>query len=320
MRIGANCFVGSLLVLSACSSGSTGPSDGPSGGTVGAEGGNVGRGGSSSTSSGRGGFTNTGGTVLSLGGRASGGATVGGAGTERTGGAAGTDAPRGGSAAGGGARTTGGARATGGASPASGAAGRAGANVGGRVGTGGAAAPGGSAGTVGSCGENPGQLFGADHPWNQRIDQSPLDSESTAIIAYLQQNHTSSKRFRVDGPSDEPNNLYGITVLSADASTSHQSFTQTDDFYSPDCDPAPIPIPAAGAIEGETSYACTNDGDCHLIVIDRAECKLFEMWRANRTSTTSFHGGCSVVWDLRQQYHPELRGECCTSADAAGLP
>jgi serine/threonine-protein kinase len=109
-------------------------------------------------------------------------------------------------------------------------------------------------------------------------------------------------------------------VLSADAATTHQSFTQTDEYYSPDCDPAPVPIPAAGAIEGENSYACTNDGDCHLIVIDRAECKLFEMWRANRTSATSFSGGCSVVWDLRQQYRPELRGECCTSADAAGLP
>ena len=29
------------------------------------------------------------------------------------------------------------------------------------------------------------------------------------------------------------------------------SVTQTGDFYSPDCDPAPVPIPPGGAIEDE---------------------------------------------------------------------
>lgn len=171
-----------------------------------------------------------------------------------------------------------------------------------------------------TCGEAEGQLFGADHPFNQRIDAAPLDRESAAIVAYLQRNHTDSRRFRIDGPSDEPNNLYGITILTADASTPRQRFTPSDDFYSPDCDPAPIPIPASGAIEGETGYACTEDGDCHLLVIVRAACRLYEMWRANRSSASSFEGGCQAVWDLRETYRATLRGDCCTSADAAGLP
>jgi hypothetical protein len=173
---------------------------------------------------------------------------------------------------------------------------------------------------TGACGAQPGQLFGADYPWNQRIDQATLDSESAAIVAYLQSNHTAGARFRIDGPSEEANSLYGITLLNADPSTPHQSFTQSDDFFSPDCDPAPIPIPAGGAIEGETSYACANDGDCHLIAIDRTQCRLFEMWRANRSSASSFQGGCQAIWDLRAPYSPTLRGDCCTSADAAGLP
>jgi hypothetical protein len=263
--------------------------------------------------SGRGGSTanNSGGAAATSGSDPKGGA-AGIAGATSRGGTATSQAGRGGTNAHAGTATAGGGtNARGGAAFAGGGSDlRGGASPGGN----------GTAGSSSPCGESPGQLFGKDHPWNQRIDTSPLDSESATIIAYLQQNHTGSQRFRVDGPSDEPNNLYGITVLTSDASTPRQSFTPTGDFYDPDCDPAPIPIPATGAIEGEDAYACTNDGDCHLIVIDRAECRLYEMWRANRSSASSFDGGCQAVWDLRETYRPELRGDCCTSADAAGLP
>ncbi|MET0283360.1 MAG: hypothetical protein ABW352_02780, partial [Polyangiales bacterium] len=77
--------------------------------------------------------------------------------------------------------------------------------------------------------------------------------------------------------------------------------------------------PASGAIEGEEGYACTNDGDCHLIVVSRSENRLYEMWRANITGNT-FEGGCAVVWDMTRVYDDEGRGAQCTSADAAGFP
>jgi serine/threonine-protein kinase len=171
----------------------------------------------------------------------------------------------------------------------------------------------------GLCGAAPGRLFGPDHPWNQPVDDADLDVESDEIIAYLQQNHTEWGRFRIDGPSDEPGNTYGITILHADDATPHAPFEPSaDDFWAPDCDTAPPPIPPDGAIEGEDGYACEGDGDCHLIVVDTDECRLFEMWRANWDG--DFVGGCEAVWDLTAAYDPELRGECCTSADAAGLP
>lgn len=172
---------------------------------------------------------------------------------------------------------------------------------------------------TGLCGAAEGQLFDSSHPWNQRVDQAALDAESDAIIAYLQANHTSGQRFRIDGPSDEPDSLYGITVLTADDDTTHSDFSETDDFYSPDCDHVPVPLPQGGAIEGEAAYACDGDGDCHLIVVDTEECRLFEMWRAN-SSGNDFEGGCLAVWDLTAPYEETLRGDCCTSADAAGLP
>ncbi|MBN2369694.1 MAG: hypothetical protein JXO72_04335 [Vicinamibacteria bacterium] len=171
----------------------------------------------------------------------------------------------------------------------------------------------------GVCGAQAGQLFGADYPWNQRVDQAPLDAESGAIIGYLDLNHTSSSRFQIDGPSEVVNSLYGIVVLSADDAAPRESFNPTGDFFVPDCDPAPVPIPPGGAIEGEPSYECTSDGDCHLIVVDANSCRLYEMWRANRVASV-FNGGCLAVWDLTAPYSPTLRGDCCTSADAAGLP
>jgi len=204
-----------------------------------------------------------------------------------------------------------------------GAAARGGSASGGDAAPGGAepGAGGGSPGGAGPgiCGAAEGQLFDGSYPWNQRVDGAPLDAESAEIIAFLANNHTGSQRFRIDGPSEEPNSLYGITILTATAQTPHEEFTPTDDFYEPDCDPAPIPVVAGGAIEGEEGYACESDGDCHLIVVDPIGCRLHEMWRANDTGG-ELTGGCQAIWDLTAPYQETLRGDCCTSADAAGLP
>src|ERR1041385_2388081 len=111
---------------------------------------------------------------------------------------------------------------------------------------------------------------------------------------------------------------FALDVLTANASTPKRTFTPTDDFSSPDCDQTAMPIPAGGNVEDETGYACTGDGDCHLLVFDKDAGKLYEMWRAN--ITTTFQGGCLAVWNARASYTTTLRGNQCTSADAAGFP
>jgi serine/threonine-protein kinase len=122
---------------------------------------------------------------------------------------------------------------------------------------------------------------------------------------------------------------FSLEVLKADASTPMRTFTKTGDFYDPDCDHVPMPIPAGGRIEGETNYHCASDGDCHLIVLQGT--KLFEMWRADiaggQATGTPFRGGCLAVWDTTKDYWKPsppapnfARGEQCTSADAAGYP
>lgn len=111
---------------------------------------------------------------------------------------------------------------------------------------------------------------------------------------------------------------FSIEVLEATAGTPLVSWTPNGDWYETECDAAPVPVPAGGALEGEAGYACEGDGDCHLIVHDTATRTLYEMWRADFAGAPT--GGCLAVWHLDRAYDETLRGDQCTSADAAGLP
>jgi hypothetical protein len=119
---------------------------------------------------------------------------------------------------------------------------------------------------------------------------------------------------------------FSIEVLRAETGTEKRAFvTRTEangldeEFYSPDCDHVPVPVPASGNLEGEAGYACAGDGDCHLIVWAPAEQKLYEMWRAD-IAGTRFLGGCLAVWDTSRALPNSGRGLQCSSADAAGFP
>ncbi len=154
-------------------------------------------------------------------------------------------------------------------------------------------------------------LFTASNAWNTPVDGAPLHPSSSALLAWLiAAGGFGGGQMQVD---------FSITVLEATSSTPFLDFTPGASFYSPDCDRFPFPVPAGGAIEGESGYACTSGGDCHLLVVDRAHGKLYEMYQANISGST-FTGGCAVKWDLGTSYPADLRGDQCTSTDAAGLP
>lgn len=185
------------------------------------------------------------------------------------------------------------------------------------IATTGGASTGGVASTGGSPAAPSGALFPASAPFNQDISNAALDAQSSSIIAGLAAKGWGAGRLQID---------FSIEVLKADASLASRAFTPTDDFYDPDCDAVPMPVPPVGRVEGESNYTCSSDGDCHLLVIQGA--KLFEMWRANISGGTAtgspFNGGCLAVWDLTRDYWKTSakfgRGEQCTSADAGGFP
>ena len=166
-------------------------------------------------------------------------------------------------------------------------------------------------------------LFEKLHGWNKDVSAFPVSSRSAAIISTMLQNLTggwgNSNKLQID---------FSIAVLNADSTTPRRTITEAPDYcFSPvatDCDTLPIqmPIPVNGNTEGSVnSYACASPGndDCHVLVIERSEKKLYELYQAHGTAG-SFQAYGAFVWDLTKQYGPELRGEQCTSADAAGLP
>jgi serine/threonine-protein kinase len=148
-------------------------------------------------------------------------------------------------------------------------------------------------------------------PWYQDVSDRAVDPTSEVVIGALQQAGWGSGHFQID---------FSLDVLQADAATPKVDFTPTEDFYAPDCDQVPVPLPEGGNVEGETGYACTNGGDCHLLIEDREELRLYEMWRADVRADGTFYGGCLAAWDMARVYGDEGRGVQCTSADAAGYP
>ncbi|MCC6525775.1 MAG: hypothetical protein IT373_24220 [Polyangiaceae bacterium] len=185
----------------------------------------------------------------------------------------------------------------------------------GGTGTGGTGTGGTGTGATGGAGGSAGAPTGAYFPagaWMyQDISQAAVRADSAAITQWLENNGSwGTGEIRID---------YSIEVLQKTPQTPYQSFIQTAEFYSPDCDAVDVPVPPGGALEGETGYECTSGGDCHLIVVDNDLHRLFEMWRADIQGGT-FYGGCLAAWDMTRVYGVEGRGEQCTSADAAGFP
>ncbi|HEY5938555.1 MAG TPA: hypothetical protein VIU61_28080 [Kofleriaceae bacterium] len=174
--------------------------------------------------------------------------------------------------------------------------------------------PGSGSGSGSGSNEPPagaGPYFQTPMFWNRDVSGEAKAATSDATIAALR----SAGGW---GNNDKMQIDFSITVLAADAATPMKTFTPTDEFYSPDCDETAVPVPANGSLEGESGYACTTGGDCHLIVHDPSSSKLYEMWRADMTS--GFQGGCLAVWSTATTYTDTLRGDQCTSADAAGFP
>ena len=112
---------------------------------------------------------------------------------------------------------------------------------------------------------------------------------------------------------------FSIPIIVASPTSPMLPFTPNGDFSTPDCDQVAMPIPVGGNVEGETGYACPDGGDCHLLVSDPSNHSLYEMYEANLQGA-SLSAGCLVVWDTTKSYGADLRGDQCTSADAAGLP
>lgn len=180
----------------------------------------------------------------------------------------------------------------------------------------GRAAPVGSTPVV--AGPAGGGLFTVPEPWTKDVSGLAPSDRSDGIIAALTGlgGWGNGNRLQTD---------FSIPLLLADGSTPRRSITAPADGYcygGPDCDPVPmdVPIPADGNAEGSPDYTCaTSDEDCHVLVVETAQQRLYELYNSTRDGAA--HTALGVyVWDLTKTYPDGMRGDQCTSADAAGFP
>jgi hypothetical protein len=86
-----------------------------------------------------------------------------------------------------------------------------------------------------------------------------------------------------------------------------------------------MPMPANGNTEGSSTYVCDTSydtdgqGDCHVLVVEQTQKKLYEIYNATKAGS-AFTALGAFVWDLTKAYPDDERGEQCTSADAGGFP
>jgi hypothetical protein len=142
-------------------------------------------------------------------------------------------------------------------------------------------------------------VFPPDNPWNQDVSQLPVDPNSDSYIASI----GGSTHLHPDFGSDPS---YGIpyTVVGPNQPLVPITFTA----YGDQSDPGPYPVPPNAPVEGGS--------DRHVLVVQNATCKLYEMYNSTRNGA-GWNADSGAVFNLASN---ALRPEGWTSADAAGLP
>jgi hypothetical protein len=140
--------------------------------------------------------------------------------------------------------------------------------------------------------------------WNTDISGAPVDPNSAAIMS----NWVGSVNLHPDWGTDP---TYGIPYVVVNGSQPLVNLNLGA--YPDESDPGPMPVPANAPIEGGSS----STGDRHVLVLNNANCFLYELYNASPNSDGSWNADSTAVWDLLGN---EQRPYTWTSADAAGLP
>ncbi len=150
-------------------------------------------------------------------------------------------------------------------------------------------------------------MFPADNIWNVPVDTLPLDANSDAYINTIGADVHLHPDF---GSGLWEGGPIGIPYI--DVPGTQTKVTVTFD-YDDESDPGPYPIPPDAPIEGGSNSV----GDRHVLVMDRDNCILYEMFYAFPQNDGAWHAGSGAIFDLNSH---TLRPDGWTSADAAGLP
>jgi hypothetical protein len=148
--------------------------------------------------------------------------------------------------------------------------------------------------------------FPDDNPWNTEIAHIPVDPKSDHYLASIGVDshlHPDFGTVYNGAPSGIP-----YVVVPGNQSKVPVTFE-----YADESDLCLYPIPPDAPIEGGAN---AKEGDRHILMIDRDNWKLYELFSARREGDI-WKAGSGAVFDLNSN---QLRPAGWTSADAAGLP
>jgi hypothetical protein len=168
-----------------------------------------------------------------------------------------------------------------------------------------------------------GGLFEKPEPWTEDVSALPKSTRSDAMLAALDAaGGWGGGALQID---------FSIPLFFGNTATPRQTITASSGtkycYGGTDCDAVPLqmPLPANGNTEGSTTYVCNTSGktngqgDCHVLVVETDQKKLYELYNSTKNGS-AFTALGAFVWDLTKAYPANLRGDQCTSADAAGFP
>jgi hypothetical protein len=150
--------------------------------------------------------------------------------------------------------------------------------------------------------------FPANNAWNQDVSSAPVDPNSDNYINFI----GSSTPLHPDfGAGLYAGQTIGIPYMVVSGSPFVNIIYTA---YGSESDPGPMAVPRIAPIEG---YPNPGDGDRHVLVLDRDNCWLYELYHSYLQTNGTWDADSGAVWDL---LNDENRPYTWTSADAAGLP
>ena len=150
--------------------------------------------------------------------------------------------------------------------------------------------------------------FPVDNAWNQDISGASVDPNSDALINFIGASTPMHPDFGAGLYGGSTIGIPYVVVSGSPFVNIH--FTA----YGSESDPGPMPVPHNAPIEG---YPHPGNGDRHVLVLDRDNCWLYELYHSYPQKDGSWNADSAAVWDL---LNDEQRPYTWTSADAAGLP
>jgi hypothetical protein len=157
--------------------------------------------------------------------------------------------------------------------------------------------------------------FMADNAWNQDVSAAPVDPNSDNLIATIGLTKGLHPDFGSGLYAGAPIGIPYVVVAGTQNKVAI-NFTA----YGSESDTGPYPVPPTAPIEGQPADGSAFGGDRHVIVVDKDNNRLYELFNAQPQSDGSWNADSGAVFHLDSNNVRPTAQPGWTSADAAGLP